>query len=83
MTQTTERSSTRVRGFDDPELDFQLLRQLGSAPYGGASIGEPLAVAATLGGSAAGWTDAFTSLGDRQRADAEARAAAGLSLIHI
>jgi len=77
MTQTTERSSTRVRGFDDPELDFQLLRQLGSAPYGGASIGEPLAVAATLGGSAAGWTDAFASLGDRQRADAEARAAAG------
>jgi alpha-beta hydrolase superfamily lysophospholipase len=77
MTQTTERSTTRVRGFDDPELDFQLLRQLGSAAYGGASIGEPLAVAAMLDGSAAGWTDAFAALADRQRADAETRAAAG------
>ncbi|MCE3551817.1 prolyl oligopeptidase family serine peptidase [Pseudonocardia sp. RS11V-5] len=77
MTQTTERSSTRVRGFTDPELDFQLLRQLGSAVYGGASIGEPLALAAALGDSAAGWTDGFAALAERQRADAEARAAAG------
>ena len=41
MTDTTVRSSTRVTGFDDPELDFQLLRQLGSACYGGASVGRP------------------------------------------
>jgi pimeloyl-ACP methyl ester carboxylesterase len=77
MTSTTERSATRVRGFTDPELDFQLLRQLGSAVYGGASIGEPLAVAAGLNDSGAGWTDAFATLAERQRSDAQARADAG------
>ncbi len=80
MEQTTERSGTRVRGFDDPELDFQLMRQLGTAVYGGASIGEPLAIAAGLGNSAAGWTDAFAALAERQRADAETRAAGGHSV---
>jgi pimeloyl-ACP methyl ester carboxylesterase len=39
------RSRTRVKGFDNPEMDFQLLRQMGSAAYGGASVGECLAVA--------------------------------------
>ena len=77
MTSTTERSATRVRGFTDPELDFQLLRQLGSAVYGGASIGEPLAVAARINDNGAGWTDAFAALAERQRSDAQARADAG------
>lgn len=77
MTNTIERSTTRVRGFDDAELDFQLIRQLGSAVYGGASIGEPLAIAATLKNSAAGWTDAFAALADRQRVDAQGRGEAG------
>ena len=45
MAETTVRSATRVAGFEDPELDFQLLRQLGTAAYGGASVGECLAVA--------------------------------------
>jgi pimeloyl-ACP methyl ester carboxylesterase len=78
MSETTVRSSTRVVGFDDPELDFQLLRQVGSAAYGGASVGECLAVAARIRHTGAqGWTDAFADLADRQRADAHERAAAG------
>ncbi|MBX3708838.1 MAG: prolyl oligopeptidase family serine peptidase [Gammaproteobacteria bacterium] len=37
-----KRSTTRVKGFNDPEMDFQLLRMLGVASYGGSSIGECL-----------------------------------------
>ncbi len=78
MAETTVRSTTRVVGFEDPELDFQLLRQLGSAPYGGASVGECLAAASHIrdAGEQA-WTDAFAALADRQRGDAEQHAAAG------
>ncbi|MEO3760419.1 prolyl oligopeptidase family serine peptidase [Mycobacterium sp. B14F4] len=75
---TTVRSSTRVTGFEDPELDFQLLRQLGSAAYGGASVGECLAVAARIRDAGPQtWSDEFASLAERQRADADERAAAG------
>ena len=78
MTDTTVRSSTRVTGFDDPELDFQLLRQLGSACYGGASVGETLAVAARIreAGPQA-WSEEFAALAERQRVDADQRSAAG------
>jgi hypothetical protein len=34
------RSTTRVRGFADPEMDFQLLRSLGAANYMGGAVGE-------------------------------------------
>src|SRR6476619_4829520 len=37
------RSATRVRGFADPEMDFQLLRSLGAASSMGAAVGEILA----------------------------------------
>lgn len=78
MTDTTVRSTTRVAGFDDPELDFQLLRQLGSAPYGGASVGECLAVAARIRDTGPqAWSDEFAALAGRQRNDADERAAAG------
>ena len=78
MSDTTVRSSTRVVGFDDAELDFQLLRQLGSAAYGGASVGECLAVAARIreAGPQA-WTDEFAALAERQRTDADECAATG------
>jgi len=78
MAETTLRSTTRVVGFDDPELDFQLLRQLGTADYGGASVGECLAVAARIRRrGAADWTDAFADLAERQRAEAADCSAAG------
>ena len=78
MADTTVRSTTRVTGFEDPELDFQLLRQLGMAAYGGASVGECLAAAAQIRDTGAqGWTDVFAELAERQRADAQQCAAVG------
>ena len=40
-----ERGSTHVSGFADAEMDYQLMRQLGTARYGGAAVGECLALA--------------------------------------
>ncbi len=42
------RGKTGVKGFSSKEMDFQLMRQLGSASYGGASAGESLATAARI-----------------------------------
>lgn len=78
MSEQLTRSTTRVAGFEDGELDFQLLRQLGVANYGGASVGETLAAAAAIRAQGPrSWTDVFAALGERQRADAEQRARAG------
>ncbi len=41
MPQKTERSATRAKGFEEPETDFQLLRQLGACVYGGGSFVAP------------------------------------------
>lgn len=68
------RSGTRVLGFQNPEMDFQLLRQLGSTAYGGASVGECLAMVRRIReGDPASWTQAFASLAARQEADARRR----------
>lgn len=73
-----ERGLTRVRGFDDPEMDFQLMRQLGSTRYGGASVGECLALARRIeNGEPESWAAAFTAAAQRQEADARVRAARG------
>src|SRR5262245_4275270 len=34
---TVERTSTRISGLKSPEMDFQLMRSLGAANYGGAT----------------------------------------------
>jgi hypothetical protein len=34
------RSVTRVIGFRDPEFDYQLMRAMGAADYGGSTVGE-------------------------------------------
>lgn len=73
-----ERGLTRVKGFEDAEMDFQLIRQLGSTRYGGASIGECLALARRIeNGVPESWVTAFTDAAVRQEADARARAARG------
>ncbi|MCV7221224.1 alpha/beta hydrolase family protein [Mycolicibacterium elephantis] len=78
MADSTLRSTTRVAGFEDPELDFQLLRQLGAAAYGGASVGECLAAAARIRKAGShSWTDVFAELGDRQHSDAQRLAGLG------
>lgn len=70
------RSATRVRGFADDELDFQLLRQLGAGAYGGGAVGETLALVPAISGPS-DWVDRFAELGDRQRADGAERARRG------
>jgi len=78
MTDGLERGRTRVAGFADPEMDFQLMRQLGSARYGGASVGECLALARRIeNGVPASWVAAFAAAAERQERDARARAGRG------
>lgn len=77
-TQGLERGRTRVIGFQDAEMDFQLIRQLGSTRYGGASVGECLALVAGIqSGVPASWVAAFAEAAERQEADAEGRASRG------
>lgn len=72
------RSGTRVKGFEDAEMDFQLIRQLGATPYGGAAIGECLALVGAIGdGDPASWVEAFKTLARRLQDDARRRAARG------
>lgn len=76
-----ERGLTRVKGFDDPEMDYQLIRQLGAARYGGASVGECLALARRIENAVpASWVAAFATAAAREEADARARAARGHSV---
>lgn len=78
MQEGLERGLTRVRGFADSEMDFQLLRQMGTARYGGASVGECLALAQRIeNGNPASWIAAFTDAAIRQEFDARKRAAKG------
>ena len=54
---------TRI-GIRDELLSAQTLRAMGSAPYGGADIGECLAAARRVAGTdLAGWHDAWTAAG--------------------
>ena len=70
----TIRSITKVKGFTDLEMDFQLLRQLGSASYGGASVGEALMVVAKMQAEKAEeWVKEFSNLALRQENDAKQR----------
>jgi pimeloyl-ACP methyl ester carboxylesterase len=76
-----ERGATRVAGFADAEMDYQLMRQLGAARYGGASVGECLALAQRIrNGVPASWVAEFAAAGTRQEADAQARAQRGHAL---
>jgi pimeloyl-ACP methyl ester carboxylesterase len=67
------RSATRVRGFADPEMDFQLIRSLGVANYMGAAVGEVLAAVRDIkDGDPRTWPSAFAALGSRVRSVAQA-----------
>lgn len=78
------RGRMRVLGYAEPEAEFQLLRALGVANYGGASVGELLVAADTVRAditaqpsesrdTAACWVQAHGRLA--QRVEAQARAA--------
>ncbi len=60
------RSAIRVEGFRDDEFNYQLIRALGVADYGGSTVGECLSVAAEItDGSPASWARAFERLAGR------------------
>ena len=67
------RSAVRVEGFRDAEFNYQLIRAIGLADYGGSTVGECLAVVAEIAdGSPSSWTQAFERLA--QRVEAQGRA---------
>jgi len=72
------RSVTRVTGFRDPEFDYQLLRAMGAADYGGATVGECLAAAGMItDGDTGSWVSAFCALAARVEDRAHACREAG------
>jgi hypothetical protein len=72
------RGKTRVKGFIDEEMDFQLLRQMGSSSYGAASVGECLSIANRIkDGDPKSWVEEFSKLADWQQKDANKRASKG------
>ena len=55
-----------MEGFRDPEFNYQLLRAMGTADYGGSTVGECLAAAGMItDGDTASWVSAFSALADR------------------
>ena len=77
-TEKLARGSTRVAGFADAEMDFQLMRQLGTARYGGAAVGECLALVQRIqNGAPTSWVAEFGAAAQRQEADARERARRG------
>lgn len=55
-----------MSGFRDPEFDYQLLRAMGVADYGGSTAGECLAAAALIvDGDTRSWVQVFGALADR------------------
>ena len=72
------RSAVRVEGFRDDEFNYQLIRALGMAAYGGSSVGECLAVVAQItDGSPSSWTRVFEQLARRVEAQGRDCLAAG------
>ncbi len=60
------RSAVRVEGFRDDEFNYQLIRALGVADYGGSTVGECLAVVAEItDGSPRSWAESFDRLAQR------------------
>lgn len=73
-----KRGKTRVKGFTDEEMDFQLLRQMGSSSFGAASVGECLSLASRIkDGDPVSWVEEFLKLAEWQQKDAHKRASKG------
>src|SRR5262245_66252491 len=73
-----ERTRTRIAGFQSPEMDFQLMRSLGAASFGGGEVGEIFAARAAMGSEdPRAWPPSFAALADRLRAAGEDAARRG------
>lgn len=76
-----ERTTTRVRGFETPELDFQLMRSLGAANYGGGTAGEIFFGRGAISSEdPAEWPPAFEAVAKNVDKAGEEAAAAGHSV---
>lgn len=74
MGQDIKRSETRIKGFLDSEMEFQLLRQLGAGSYGGSSIGECFYTSNQIeDGIPESWVSEFSILAAKQESDAQNR----------
>jgi len=72
------RGSMKIKGFSDPEMDFQLMRSIGTDWYGGGIIGEILVASATItDGDPSNWPASFVRLGARIEQDGRDRLAKG------
>lgn len=72
------RSAVRLEGFRDDEFNYQLIRTLGVADYGGSTVGECLGVVAEItDGSPRSWARAFERLAGRVEKRGRACLAAG------
>lgn len=72
------RSAIHLEGFRDDEFDYQLIRALGLADYGGSTVGECLSAAAAItDGSPKSWAAEFGRLAERVEARGRACLAAG------
>lgn len=64
------RGSIQIKGFRDREMEFQLIRQLGSTAYGGASIGECFHLASAIHeDNPQSWVIEFERLAQWQKKD--------------
>lgn len=64
------RAAIGLRGFADPEMEFQFLRSLGAAAYGGGAVGELMALREKIAdGDPASWTRAFAAAAARLSRD--------------
>ncbi|MGH7988236.1 MAG: hypothetical protein ACREQX_18370 [Candidatus Binataceae bacterium] len=67
-----ERTATRIAGFDSGEMDFQLMRSLGAANYGGGASGEIFhARQAIAGDDPYAWPAVFDALAQRAEQEGE------------
>jgi pimeloyl-ACP methyl ester carboxylesterase len=72
------RSAIHLEGFRDDEFEYQLIRALGLADYGGSTVGECLsAAAAIVDGSPKSWAAEFGRLAERVEARGRECLAAG------
>jgi len=70
----TSRAKTRVKGFKDTEMDFQLMRSLSASYYGGGTAGEVLSTSAKIkDGDSKSWAKEFGELSERVEAEGELR----------
>jgi pimeloyl-ACP methyl ester carboxylesterase len=67
-----ERTATRIEGFTSPEMDFQLMRQLGAMTAGGGTAGEIFAARAKIADNdALAWPAPFVEQAERLEGYAE------------